>query len=63
VCLFTKGSSYLYMFVLNKRSIVSACVMFGSGAWMVSKLSSNMTLNCGGTSFVFRSHTIGTDFE
>jgi hypothetical protein len=51
------------MFVLNKRSVVSACVMFGSDAWTVSKLSSNITWNCGDTSFVFGYHTIGTEFE
>jgi hypothetical protein len=43
LCSLPNGSSYVYLFVLNKRSIVSACLMFGSGALTVSKLSSNMT--------------------
>jgi hypothetical protein len=42
VCSFPKGSLYRYLFVWNKRSMVSDCLMFGSGAWTVSKLSSNM---------------------
>jgi hypothetical protein len=29
VCSLPKGSSYVYLFVLNKRSMVSDCLMFG----------------------------------
>jgi hypothetical protein len=43
VCSLPKGSSYMYMFVWNKLSMVSHCLMLGSGAWTLSKLSLNMT--------------------
>jgi hypothetical protein len=32
VCSLPKGSSYMYLFVWNKRSMVSDYFMFGSGA-------------------------------
>jgi hypothetical protein len=43
VCSLPKGSSYMYLFDWNKRSMVSDFLMLGSGAWTVSKFSSNMT--------------------